>query len=52
MATKGKRLGWKEFLLSLFLIIVLWAAQEFLGLDLLDSGGSSVVNEPQGGIQI
>ncbi|HEY88682.1 MAG TPA: DUF1669 domain-containing protein [Thermoflexia bacterium] len=52
MATKGKRLGWKEFLLSLFLIIVLWATQEFLGIDLLDSGGSSVVNEPQGGIQV
>ncbi|MCD4739096.1 MAG: FAM83 family protein [Anaerolineae bacterium] len=52
MATKGKRLGWKEFLLSLFLIIVLWATQEFLGIDLLDSGGSSILTEPQGGIQI
>ena len=52
MTTKKKRLGWKEFLLSLFLITVLWATREFLGIDLMGSGSSSVISEPQGGIQV
>ena len=43
---KGK-LGWKELLLSLFLIIVVWAGQQFFNVDLSsigtgsDSGGGS-----------
>lgn len=46
----GKRkFGWKEALLSLFLIIVIWAGQQFFGVDLSSIGagsGSDTGDEP------
>ena len=46
-----KRIGWKEFLLSLFLIVVLWAAQECFNIDLLNPP-AAIESEPTGEIRV
>ena len=52
MVSKGdKRIGWKEFLLSLFLILVLWGAQEFLDIDFLNPP-AAIESEPTGEIRV
>lgn len=46
-----KRIGWKEFLLSLFLILVLWGAQECFNIDLLNPP-TAIESEPTGEIRV
>lgn len=46
-----QRLGLKEFILTLALMLIIWGAREFLGLDLL-SDSSVIVSEPSGAIQV
>ncbi len=50
-SSDNKRIGWKEFLLSLFLIIVLWAAQECFNIDLLNPP-AAIESEPTGEIRV
>ncbi len=45
-----RRLGWKEFLLSLFLIIALWIAREYLGIEIAPSSGPA--SEPEGAVKV
>ncbi len=45
------RLGWKEFLVTLLLILIVWAAQEFMGVDLLETG-PAVQTEPAGDLMV
>ncbi len=47
----GKRLGFKEFLLALFLMIVVWAATDLLGFD-LPSRDRIAEPEPTGAVQV
>jgi phosphatidylserine/phosphatidylglycerophosphate/cardiolipin synthase-like enzyme len=47
----SKQIGFKEFLLALLMMVILWAAQEFLGLDLLDDT-RIVESEPTGAMQV
>ncbi|MBN2002308.1 MAG: DUF1669 domain-containing protein [Anaerolineae bacterium] len=52
-STGGKKIGVREFIISLLLIAVLWGVQECTGLDLLNlSPTAEVETEPVGAIQI
>ncbi len=51
-STSQKQLGIKELLLSLFLILVVWGAKEFLGIDLMTSTETTVESEPTGAMQV
>jgi phosphatidylserine/phosphatidylglycerophosphate/cardiolipin synthase-like enzyme len=49
--TSTKKIGFKEVVFTLLMMIVLWAAQEFLGLDLLDDT-QMVASDPSGAMQV
>ncbi len=44
----SRKVGWKELLLTLFLIVVVWGAQELLGIDLLDMLEEDPATHPEG----
>lgn len=50
----GNRLGWKEFLLSLFFIVVVWIAGDFANLNLFrgNTRQTQIVRESNGNIQV
>ena len=50
-SNSDKRIGWKKLLLSLFLILVLWAAQEYFDIDLLNPP-AAIESEPTGEIRV
>ena len=47
-----KPIAFKEFLLALFLIVVLWAAKEFFGINLLPAPSTTIESEATGAIQV
>ena len=48
--TNERRLGWKEFLLSLFMIVVVWATGDLLGIGSRHTGTPE--SDPAGGVRV
>jgi len=48
--TNERRLGWKEFLLSLFMIVVVWATGDLLGIGSRSTGTPE--SEPAGVVRV
>jgi len=48
--TNKRRLGWKEFLLSLFMIVVVWATRDLLGIGIRPAG--SPESDPAGVVRV